>query len=75
MTAFEKWVIQQGTKAAYLNKKPLKETIAQLLFRECKYNQNAQAFEMLALTGDKYFTDATFENAADILISKRDQAT
>jgi len=73
MTAFQKWVIQQGTKAAYLNKKPLKETIAQLLFRECKYNRNPQAFEVLALTGDKHFTDSTFENAADILISKKEQ--
>lgn len=74
MKAYEKWVIQQGTKAAYLNKKPLKETIVQLLFRECKYNQNAMAFEILEQTGDKYFTDATFENAADILLAKRDQA-
>jgi hypothetical protein len=70
MTAFEKWVVQQGTKAAYINKKPLKETIAQLLFRECKFNQNPKAFEVLALTGDDHFTEATFENAADILIDK-----
>jgi len=70
MTAFEKWVVQQGTKAAYLNKKPLKETIAQLLFRECKYNQNPQAFEVLESIGDKYFSNSSFDKAAISLIQK-----
>jgi hypothetical protein len=72
MKAYEKWIIQQGTKAAYLNKRSIKSVIIDLLYKEVKYNQNQQAFEILEQTGDKYFTEATFENAADILLSKRE---
>ena len=72
MKAYEKWIIQQGTKAAYLNKRSIKSVIIDLLYKEVKYNQNQQAFEILEQTGDKYFTEATFENAADILLAKRE---
>jgi|TARA_B110000967_G_scaffold203187_1_gene243404 hypothetical protein len=72
MKAYEKWIIQQGTKAAYLNKRSIRSVIIDLLYKEVKYNQNQQAFEILEQAGDKYFTDATFENAADILLAKRE---
>tara|TARA_R110000765_G_scaffold258891_1_gene359085 strand:+ start:278 stop:496 length:219 start_codon:yes stop_codon:yes gene_type:complete len=72
MKAYEKWIIQQGTKAAYLNKRSIKSVIIDLLYKEVKYNQNKQAFEILEQAGDKYFTEATFENAADILLAKRE---
>ena len=72
MKAYEKWIIQQGTKAAYLNKRSIKSVIIDLLYKEVKYNQNQQAFEILEQTGDKCFTEATFENAADILLAKRE---
>lgn len=58
-TAFHKWLMQvSGGQKGLL----------EFIIRDQALDQNPQVFELLEATGDKTYTPATFEKAADIVI-------
>jgi hypothetical protein len=75
MNGYEERIVQQCTKSAYLNKRSIKSTIVNLLYKEIRYNKKSQAIAVLDKVGDRFYTEETYERAAEMLLAKREQAT
>ena len=72
MNGYEERIVQQCTKSAYLNKRSIKSTIVNLLYKEITYNKKSQAIAVLDKVGDRFYTEETYERAAEMLLAKRD---
>ena len=75
MNGYEERIVQQCTKSAYLNKRSIKSMIIDLLFKEITYNKKSQAIAVLDKVGDRFYTEETYERAAEMLLAKREQAS
>ena len=75
MNGYEERIVQQCTKSAYLNKRSIKSAIINLLYKEITYNKKSQAIAVLDKVGDRFYTEETYERAAEMLLAKREQAT
>ena len=68
MNGYEERIVQQCTKSAYLNKRSIKSTIVNLLYKEITYNKKSQAIAVLDKVGDRFYTEETYERAAEMHI-------
>ena len=75
MNGYEQRIVEQCTKSAYLNKRSIKSTIVNLLYKEIRYNKKSQAIAVLDKVGDRFYTEETYERAAEMLLAKREQAS
>jgi hypothetical protein len=60
LLAYHKWLLRISNKDRI--------ALAGLIYRDCLYDQNQMAFELLERTGDDKFSDETFLKAADLLL-------
>ena len=61
LTAYHRWL--------YISHEGDRDEIAAQIYSDCYNQQNQQAFDLLAETGDKAFTPETFTKAADIILT------
>lgn len=62
LTAYHRWL--------YISHEGDRDEIARQLYVDCYSDQNPQAFDLLADTGDKVFTKETFDKAADLILDQ-----
>jgi len=59
-TPYHKWLWQASEKNL--------ASLSHLIWNDVVNQQNPQAFDLIAVTGDKEYTDATFDKAAQIIL-------